>query len=135
MFGRLKKTTTLLPEPEFGPHKKGKLKAPEFGSIGVMFNSEQKERIAAVFAEKQLNPCPSCGKTHTWNIGEGLVMFPFVTSNPAGFVQSGTSYPCIPIVCSNCGNTMFHNAFTLGLAEFLGLVVRPVSQVAVPGAK
>src|SRR6267142_2262411 len=105
-----------------------------------MFTPEQKQTIASVFAGKNLNPCPSCGHTNTWQVGEGLVLFPFSVSNNQGiYVPGNNSYPCVPIVCSFCGNTMFHNALTLGLGELLGLlpprVITPAPMPVLPAGR
>src|SRR5712664_417022 len=97
-----------------------------------VFTPEQKQKIAAAFVAKNLNPCPSCGKLGTWTVGDGLVIFPFVTSVGQRFVQGGQSYPCVPLLCSYCGNTMFHNAFTLGVGVLLGLIPTPATMPPIP---
>jgi hypothetical protein len=85
-----------------------------------MFTEEQKQKIGEALTAKRLNPCPSCGKLGTFLIGDALVMFP-LQENPLTMSLGGRSYPCIPLTCSYCGFSMFYNAFTLELAEVLGL--------------
>ena len=98
-----------------------------------MFTEEQKKRIAEALGAKHLNPCPSCGRIGTWNVGDGIVAFPFQVKSLLGLTSTVQSYPCVPILCSFCGNTMFHNAFTLGVAELLGLTPTPVLPEKVGG--
>ncbi len=93
-----------------------------------MFTPEQKAGIAQALTAKQLNPCQACGKVGTWTIGDALVLFPFYYWSGISFGATGQSYPCVPVLCSNCGNTMFHNAFTLGVAGLLGLTCAPIPE-------
>src|SRR5882762_8659555 len=90
-----------------------------------MFTAEQKQKIAEVLTAKHLNACPSCGKLNTFGIGDALVMFPLQDSPQLGISLTGKSYPCIPLLCSYCGFTMFYNALTLGLGEVLGVIPTP----------
>ena len=91
-----------------------------------MFTQDQKQKIAEVLTEKRLNACPSCSRLGTFGIGDALVMFPLQENPHIGMSLGGQSYPCIPLLCSYCGFTMFYNAFTLGLGEVLGLIQAPI---------
>ncbi|MCH7493368.1 hypothetical protein IIA16_01460 [bacterium] len=58
--------------------------------------------------------CPFCQK-NSWMMGEYLVT-PLVTSS--GNVQlGGIVHPLIPIVCTNCGHTLFFNAIVAGVMK------------------
>jgi hypothetical protein len=104
----------------------------------TMFTPEQKKTIAETLAAKGLKPCPICGLSHTWILGEALVMFPLMIKPSKGnvaWVPNGQSYPSVPVLCSNCGNTVFHNIFTLGLGQLLELTatLEPQPQVVPNG--
>jgi hypothetical protein len=47
------------------------------------------------------------------NLADHLVSAPVYSSN--GMYLGGPSYPCVMVVCSNCGYTMFHNAVVIGV--------------------
>jgi len=98
-----------------------------------MFTVEQQQKIVEALNAKNINPCPSCGKEKTWSVGPALVLFVLQPNPSQGVTMTGQSLPCIPLICSNCGNTMFHNAVTLGLGEVLGLRTAPVKEAASNG--
>lgn len=103
-----------------------------------MFTPEQKEKISAAFAAKDLKPCPMCGMLKTWTVGDGLAMVPIHVKAGQRFMPTRQMYPCIPLICLNCGNTAFHNAYYLGLEEVLGLVpadppLPPPTMPPIPG--
>jgi hypothetical protein len=95
---------------------------------GRMLTQEQKQRISEALAAKHLSPCQACRVVGTWAVGDALVLFPLHYWSGISFGTTGQSYPCVPVLCSNCGNMMFHNAFTLGVAGLLGLTCAPTLQ-------
>jgi hypothetical protein len=103
--------------------------APDLSSISArcyilkMFTPEQKNRIAAALNARNPQPCSGCKQLQTLMVGDGFVNFP-IQHAPTHFTLEGGNYACIPVICSFCGNVTFHNAFTLGLNEFLGLAQR-----------
>ncbi len=44
-------------------------------------------------------------------------------------MPSWKGYPCVPLMCSNCGNTVFYNVVVLGIADLVGAQVNKVSEV------
>jgi hypothetical protein len=90
----------------------------------MSFTPEQRQVIANAIMEKRAEnapamKCPVC-YTSNWSIGDGVVRM--VLQYNVGIVTlAGPSYPLIPLLCSNCGNTLLLNAFTLGVAELLGI--------------
>ena len=55
------------------------------------------------------NPCPIC-KTAKWNVSDGI--YELREFNHGSMViGSGQIIPVVPIICSNCGNTVLVNAF------------------------
>lgn len=57
--------------------------------------------------------CPMCN-AGTWNVQDST--YQLMEFNPqAGLVIGGPVIPVIPIVCSNCGNTLLINAITAGI--------------------
>ena len=85
----------------------------------MAFTEEEKQKILAAIAEKapQIRNCPVCGNPN-WALGEGLVSLP-IQGQIGGIVLGGPVYPCVPIICSNCGNTALLNALLLGLKDVL----------------
>ena len=67
---------------------------------------------------KRVNPgpCPLCANTK-WSISS--TMFHLFEFNEGNIIIGGdqTSYPVVPIVCTNCGNTYFINALVAGLLK------------------
>ncbi len=98
-----------------------------------MFTADQQQKIAEALNAKNINPCPSCGKEKTWSVGPALVLLVLQPNPPLGVSITGQSLPCIPLICTNCGNTMLHNAMTLGLGEVLGLRPTPAKEEASNG--
>ena len=93
-----------------------------------MFTLEQKKKIAEALNEKKLNACPSCGKVGTYTIGDAFVMFPLQEDPKKGISLTGSSYLCVPVLCSYCGFSLFYNVVTLGLAEFFGITATPAAK-------
>jgi hypothetical protein len=59
--------------------------------------------------------CPICGKEKTYTFGPDLVTLTF---NPNPFAPTYTlPYPCVVVICSWCGHTLFFNAIRLGLTN------------------
>jgi hypothetical protein len=56
--------------------------------------------------------CPMCSAGN-WNVQDST--YQLIEFNQAGFVIGGPVIPVIPIVCSNCGNTILVNAITAGI--------------------
>src|SRR4051812_6812671 len=54
--------------------------------------------------------CPICS-TAMWNIANVAEMPEFLPDTP----PTGQIYPLVPIMCSNCGYTIFFNAVHMGL--------------------
>jgi len=90
----------------------------------VAFTQEQKQMIADAIARKKgagkpQITCPVC-HTSSWSIGDNFVRLVLQT-NPSQIILAGPSYPLIPLLCSNCGNTQLLNVFILGIAEAFGV--------------
>jgi predicted nucleic-acid-binding Zn-ribbon protein len=84
----------------------------------MALNQDQLNKIAAVLNQKIKLPCPSCGERQ-WKLGtEPLVLFAFdiQTRTP-----QRNGYPSIVLICKVCGLTHLYNAYTLGVADMLGL--------------
>lgn len=64
--------------------------------------------------------CQVC-KTTKWILGDMFVAPPSYipqTQQGAGGISIGGSlYPLVPIICDNCGNTLFINAVMMGLIK------------------
>ncbi len=59
-------------------------------------------------------PCPMCG-VGNWNVQDST--YQLLEFNEGGLVIGGPVIPVIPIVCSNCGNTLLVNAITAGILK------------------
>ena len=57
--------------------------------------------------------------TNNWAVNETVFQLPEHKPN-VGFVIGGVVFPVIPIMCSNCGNTVFINAIKAGLLPPMG---------------
>jgi len=57
-------------------------------------------------------PCLMCGDGN-WNVQDSI--YQLLEFNHGGLVIGGPVIPIIPVVCSNCGNTLLVNAITAGI--------------------
>ncbi len=76
---------------------------------------EQQSRIHKWITDKLFGKIPSCPLCYTsnWNIPEHLVQLrPF---QGGSIVIGGTVYPCLSVICLNCGYTMLVNAVIAGI--------------------
>jgi hypothetical protein len=90
----------------------------------MAFTRDQKQKIGdAILAKRAQDAppitCPVCQTSH-WNIGDGFVRL-VLQNEPTKIMLSGPSYPLVPLLCVNCGNTQLLNAFTLGVADMFGI--------------
>lgn len=78
------------------------------------WTQEQGQKIIAWLNEKwgQDRPCSQCGHSE-WGIGQSPVQL--IVGGPDGGIFLGESYPCVPILCNNCGNTVLINALKCGV--------------------
>ncbi len=91
---------------------------------------DQQVRITNMLRMKLTEPCPLC-LTKNWQFGENLVMLQTLPSPPRHrptvlttlatggplSPRPGPSYPTLPVMCQNCGNTVLLNVYKLGLAD------------------
>jgi hypothetical protein len=62
-----------------------------------------------------IGKCSVCGERH-WLLLEHLIFAPVYY--PRGtIVNGGPNYPCVGMLCTNCGNTQFLNAVMIGVDE------------------
>lgn len=86
------------------PDKEGKLSADEQQKI-IKWITDHSAGFGI--------PCPIC-KQKNWGITEHLVLFTIHTPNV--FTIGGPTYPCIQLLCSNCGSVQLINAIKAGIA-------------------
>src|SRR5260221_8585429 len=92
----------------------------------MAFTPAQERLITGAFSTKARQAkCPGCG-FESFTLGQGIVYLqlgPTVDeTNPfsSRLKFGGPSLPCVPIICTTCGNTQMYNIFVLGVAEALG---------------
>jgi hypothetical protein len=90
----------------------------------VAFTDLQKAQIAQAIVAKRPTiagpiTCTICN-SRNFAVGDGLVRL-VLQPKPSEITLSGPSFPLIPLLCTNCGNTYLINAFQLGLAEVFGI--------------
>ena len=83
---------------------------------GMTEQGESPEAIDPVLAYVQRvfeegNGCSVCGQRH-WSIGD---LVEARTFQGGDLVVGGSVYVFLPVVCDNCGNTVFFNAVSAGL--------------------
>lgn len=85
----------------------------------MAFTKEELERIMAALKEKVPKPenCPICGN-EDWNVGDNLVAV-VLQEDAKQLKLTGSILPCIPVTCSNCGNTHLLNLIILGLRDLV----------------
>lgn len=61
--------------------------------------------------------CPMCGGNE-WNVSEKIFeLREFSAGKRMVGESNGAILPVVPVICNNCGNTMFINALFIGLLE------------------
>ena len=74
---------------------------------------------------KWLNrPCPIC-QGGPWSVSDKT--FQLLEFNQAGLTLGGPVVPVVPVICTNCGNTVLINALIVGLVP---LVVEAVGSAS-----
>ena len=58
--------------------------------------------------------CQLCGN-QSWRLGEMVIAG--IAYTPGRFVMGGPTYPLLPLICSNCSQTVFLNAILCGVIE------------------
>ena len=85
----------------------------------MAFTPEQQAKIiAAIDAKAGVKLCPGCG-TRGWRLGPGLAILQI--SAPGAPLVLGAGYPCVVLLCRNCGNTQLYNVYALGVADIVGV--------------
>src|SRR5262245_36854461 len=112
----------------------------------VPLSSEQAQRISEAVGQKLTQPCPLC-LVRAWGWGQDPILLrsqrfelaggrpsladltspPLPTLGGAGGSLASLAalatapppavYPTLPVMCSNCGNTVLLNIYTLGIAD------------------
>ena len=84
-----------------------------------MFTKEEKAQILSALTTKmgEIKPCPLCGDNN-WQLQDGLVRL-VVQEKKTRLSLGGRNFPCIALICSNCGNTHLVNLISLGLRELI----------------
>ena len=91
-------------------------------AFAMSLTQEQVNIVTNTLLAKGVASCPACHRSRTWSVVNDLVMLHVQPPQTFGsIIVGGPVLPCVAIVCSNCGNTQFHNVFALGLANVLGV--------------
>jgi len=77
------------------------------------------KKIADRLSERagEPKPCSLCGETN-WQLQDMYANI-IASHDPSTMNIGGQSFPTIPLVCMNCGNTHFINLLVLGFREEL----------------
>ena len=59
-------------------------------------------------------PCTMCGQS-SWGVNDSV--FQLIEFHKGAFIIGGSALPVIPVICKNCGNTVFVNAVVAGIVE------------------
>jgi hypothetical protein len=103
--------------------------APTEGTVAI--TAEQSERITTALAAKLKGQCPLCF-AHQWVWQAELVEMDGHAPPPGGLQGLAQIYaaragqvtstppvvfPTMPVMCGNCGHTVFMNVYVLGIAD------------------
>jgi len=81
----------------------------------MKLTNEQKEQMKPKL--ELLKPCSCCHKMD-WTISDTIYeLREFFGGSFTQSTLSGRSFPVVPIICSNCGNTLFLSAVSLGIIK------------------
>lgn len=80
-------------------------------------NINRKKLISTINSKWQTKSCPLCGKNN-WDIGDQMITMVGVGEDKS--IQLGGQFmPLIPVVCSNCGNTILINPLVIKCVDDL----------------
>lgn len=79
-----------------------------------MAKFESAKAIAHLQRKWMGKPCPMCG-VGNWNVQDST--YQLLEFNQGSMVIGGPVIPVIPVVCSNCGNTILVNAILAGVVK------------------
>jgi len=79
------------------------------GVFGVKLD---KKKFEETILSKWTNGCPMCGGKD-WTYDNDMITTPLQLDKNMGIVLGGKIHPLVPVVCLNCGNTVFVNAKTI----------------------
>lgn len=74
----------------------------------------EKSKLEAYLKRIHPTSCPLCGKS-SWTVSD--IVFQSPEFNDGEHPIGRASFPMIPIVCENCGNTYFINALAAKLVD------------------
>ena len=73
------------------------------------------EKINVLLQKIRPSQCPLCHKGH-WIVGDTVFYLNEYHEN-GDIILGGPSFPVLPIVCSECGNTLFINTIVTKLTN------------------
>jgi len=82
----------------------------------MRLDSEGRKRILAFLQERSPRPglCPLCQK-QAWNLENEI--WELREFNMGNLIVGGQVFPVVPLICTNCGNTLFINAVLSGVLQ------------------
>ncbi len=86
----------------------------------MSFSEEDRAKIVAAITKRvpKIGVCPICGNPD-WQFQDGFIRI-VVQKDIRNISLGGQNYPCVVIICKNCGNTHLLNLITLGLGDLIG---------------
>ncbi len=83
--------------------------------LGIRWSPEQTKKIEEWLQQKwgANKACQMCAVSD-WAIGTNVAQLPLADPH-AESTYSGGSYPCVIVICRNCGNMVLVNALTAGI--------------------
>jgi hypothetical protein len=103
------------------------------------FTPDQQQKIVEALRGKIRPFCSACGLANTYQLlTEGIIYMPVTQPvvNTGGVLYDrspspqmyqaplsyqGRGFPCIALICQNCGQVQFHSVLQLGLGALLGV--------------
>ena len=79
-----------------------------------MAKFDAEKAVAHLHTKWKGRTCPMC-QAGNWNVQDST--YQLLEFSEGGLVLGGPVIPVIPIVCSNCGNTVLVNAITAGIVS------------------
>ncbi len=72
--------------------------------------------IKEIVSKKWIHGCPMCGSRH-WSMDEKMIMTPIQLNTDRSFKFDGKVLPVVPVMCTNCGNTVLINPLVVDAVD------------------
>ena len=75
-----------------------------------------RSKIDEIIKKKWIHGCPMCGGKN-WTLDEKMMVTPIQLNEDRSYRFDGKILPLTPLICQNCGYTLFMNTLVVGALD------------------